>query len=120
MPAIYSELKDMTLSAFKVASLLIFIIGVILCSILAFQLPVLDQLYFIDFIPDYVILFLFLPAIIFINKKRLYLFLTGCVFFVMSSSFQINIANDLFEEDGIIDRSAMLNDAALSIVYVWF
>lgn len=103
-PAIYSKLKDMTLSAFKVASLLIFTIGVILCSMLAFQLPVLDQLYFIDFIPDYVILFLFLPAIIFINKKRLYLFLTGCVFFVMSSSFQVNIANNLSEEDGIINH----------------
>lgn len=92
----------MILSALKLASLLIFIIGVILCSILAFQLSVLDQFYFIDFIPDYVVLFLFLPAIILISKKRLYLFLTGCVFFVMASPFQINITHNLVEEDSII------------------
>ena len=94
----------MTLSAFKLASLLLFTMGSILCSMLTFNAPLLDQFYFIDFIPDYVLLCFFLPALVFIRKRRLYFFLTGFVFFLMASSFQINITHNLVEEDGISDN----------------
>lgn len=110
----------------KIISAAMLCLGIVLCGLLFFRIELHSYVYFLDFMPDFILIALCIPALIFFQKARFLILASTILLVSLASPFQVNF-NSLTSETEQFDQQKLLlasfniaQRVSSTEIYNWF